>query len=265
MRELYETNAPSVDFYDIRIEASGVKGTPTEGDVEFYLKQARNIGGPVLELGVGTGRVALPLARAGFKVVGLDLSPHMLKIARSKLTPELRNRVRFVRGNMARFSLGQKFRLVLIPFRAFQHLKTPGEQRRCLECVRRHLSKGGRFIVDLFDPRLEFCLPKNHAAPKRRDEARNPATGRKVSISVKNRRNDPLAQMLSETWVHTERDGRGRVVRRTQEKLAIRWTYRWEMRYLLELTGFRVLASYGDFKGGPPRYGAEQVWVATPG
>ncbi|MBI2898567.1 MAG: class I SAM-dependent methyltransferase [Planctomycetes bacterium] len=255
MRTLYQKGGPAVDLYDVRIR--GGPGSPVEGDVDFFLRHARRTGGPVLELGVGTGRVAVPLARAGFEVVGLDLSPHMLAAARRKAVPGLT----LVRGNMARFDLGRKFRLILIPFRAFQHLKTPREQRSCLECVRRHLAPCGRFIVDLFDPRLEFCLPERHRARMTRGRVRHPETGNSIRIHVEDRRNDPHTQTFSERWIHEERDAAGRVVRRWKDDLSLRWTYRFEMEYLLRLSGLEPIACYGDFRGSRPRYGAEQIWV----
>jgi SAM-dependent methyltransferase len=258
MRKHYISGGPAVELYDTRQMGTGV----IRGDVEFYRRLARRTGGPILELGCGTGRVALPLARDGHEVVGLDLSMPMLRIARSKIEPGLR--IRFVRGDMARFRLRRKFRLILIPFRAFQHLLTEREQRSCLRRVRSHLAPGGRFILHLFDPLLEYCLPEPHPSRADRSRTRNPATGRDVEIRIRNRRNDPFAQRFSEEWIFIERDARGRARRVDRDVLSLRWTYRWEMRYLLELTGFRIEACTGDFFGGAPRYGSEQIWIATP-
>ncbi|MFA5141268.1 MAG: class I SAM-dependent methyltransferase [Elusimicrobiota bacterium] len=244
MKELYETDSLSVRLYDMSVP---------EDDVDFYLRQARRTGGPVLELGAGTGRVAIRIAKAGFRVTGLDLSPYMLEAARVKPGAGL---VRWVRGDMTRFDLKRKFRLILIPFRAFQHLLTPEAQRACLSCVRRHLAKGGRFVVDLFDPRLDFCFPG--AGHVFRAKLRHPKTGRVFHMRTADRRNDPLTQTFTERFIFEESGGR-----RHSELLRLRWTYRYEMRYLLELCGFKVLACYGDFKGGGPRYGKEQIWVAS--
>jgi len=78
---------------------------------------------------------------------------------------------------------------------------------------------------------------------------------------VLDRRTDPLTQTFSERW-HWNISHNGSAVQTYDDELRLRWTYRYEMRYLLELTGFEVRAEYSDFKGAPPRYGAEQVWVA---
>jgi SAM-dependent methyltransferase len=251
---------PSVDYYDLRQQDG--PGTPIEGDVAFYRRQAKRARGPILELGCGTGRVTFPLADAGLDVTGLDASRAMLRVARRKLRATPRPKVRLVRGDMRRFTLRRRFALVIIPFRAFQALLTVRDQRACLACIRRHLRPGGRLIIDLFDPRLEYCLPDAPAFPMTRPEGHDQTTGEDVAVTVVDRRNDPLTQTFVETWRWTISRA-GRVVRQADEALHMRWTYRHEMRHLFELTGFRVVAEYGDFKGGGPRYGAEQVWVVS--
>jgi ubiquinone/menaquinone biosynthesis C-methylase UbiE len=254
----YQDGGPSVEFYDVR--ETGGPGTLLEGDVAFYLAQARETGGPILDLACGTGRVAFPLARAGLDVTGLDRAAAMLKIARAKLRATPVRNLRFVRGNMARFTLPKRFALVVIAYRAFQHLLTIEDQRSCLLHVRKHLRRKGRLVVHLFDPRLEFCLPTNTDAIAKRATVRDPATGQIVTVEVSDRKNDPVTQTFSETWRWTV-SRNASVVRTYADVLRLRWTYRYEMRYLFELTGFRVISEHSDFKGSPPRYGAEQVWV----
>jgi SAM-dependent methyltransferase len=257
--EHYQDGGPSVDYYDVR--ETGGPGTLLDGDVEFYLKHARQAGGPVLDLACGTGRVAFPLAAAGFDVTGLDSAPGMLAIARAKRrTAGLKN-IRFVRGNMARFDLRRRFGFVFIAYRAFQHLLTPKEQRSSLMCIRSHMRKGGRLVAHLFDPRLEFCVPDSPAMNSRRPTAHDPSTGHDVALEVLDRRTDPLTQTFSERWHWTVLQD-GALLTSFDDELRLRWTYRQEMRYLLELTGFEPRAEYADFKGSAPRYGAEQVWVA---
>src|SRR5262245_43617264 len=94
-------------------------------DVAFYVNAAKAYGGPVLELGCGSGRVTQAIAQAGFRVTGLDLSAKMLARAEEKvsaLPAEVRSRVSLTLGNMTNFELDTKFPLVIIPFRPFQHL-----------------------------------------------------------------------------------------------------------------------------------------------
>jgi hypothetical protein len=132
---------------------------------------------------------------------------------------------------MARFDLGGSFGLAIIAYRAFQHLLTPKEQRSCLQRVHRHLRRRGRL------------------------------TQQAVHVEVKDRRTGPVSQSFSETWRWTVTRN-GSIVQTYEDVLRLRGTYRYEMRYLLELTGFQVRAECSDFKGSPPRYGAERVWVA---
>ena len=135
------------EYYDFNPICAGRK------DVDFYVDLARAAGGPILELGCGTGRILLPIARAGCRIVGLDLAELMLAKCREKLAREpreVRERVRLVPASMADFDLGETFRLVTTPFRSFQHLRSVDEQLACLRAAHRHLVPGGRLVLDLF-------------------------------------------------------------------------------------------------------------------
>ncbi len=117
------------DLYDFVVEYQ------TRPDVSFFVDLARQARGPVLELGCGTGRVLIPAARAGVEITGVDLSPQMLAVCDRKLQDEsqpVRSRVRLVESDMQRFELSQKFALVTIPFRPFQHLIEVDDQLACL-------------------------------------------------------------------------------------------------------------------------------------
>jgi SAM-dependent methyltransferase len=130
--------------------------TGIPGDVEFYLGLARKAAGPVLELGCGTGRVTIEIARAGIPIVGLDCEPNMIAAARRK-SEGLANPF-WVLGDMSDFALTRTFELVLIPYRSFQHLATDAKQRRALGCIRRHLRPGGRLAFDLTNPLIFASL-----------------------------------------------------------------------------------------------------------
>src|SRR5450631_181250 len=130
----------------------GVVRDPS-GDVAFYVEQARESGGPVLELGCGTGRILIPTAQCGLSCVGLDASSEMLAVLRDKNPPK---NVELVNGRMETFDLGdRRFQLVTAPFRAMQHLLDVEAQLETLENVRRHLASGGAFVFDVFDPKLD--------------------------------------------------------------------------------------------------------------
>lgn len=262
----YDRPGLNVDLYAQRTAASA-KGA-IDGDAAFYVAQARQVGGPVLELACGTGRVLLPLATAGFEAVGVDLSEAMLADAAQTLAlcpADVRARVSLHHGDMRTFDLGRQFRLVVIAFRSFQMLLTPEDEQQCLNQVRKHLLAGGRLVIDVFDPWLDALLPGEAGpphAPRTESGGRHPETGNTVRVDVFRRFNDTVNQVFEEEWRFTEVDDMGRTVRTDEETLKMRWIYRWEMRYLLERHGFRVLAEYSDYEGSPPAYGKEQIWVA---
>jgi len=241
-----------------------VTSVATEGDTHFYCDCARRFGGDVLELGVGTGRVAIALAEAGYTVTGLDLSPAMLDRARQKiagLPPSVAGRLTFVQGDMSAFDLGRTFPLILVPFRAFQHLIEPAVQRRALTCMHRHLAPGGHLVIDLFDPRLEFCLPDAPPLEGPR-EVSDPTSGHRIRRTIVARTNDPGQQLISERVRLEVLDNVGRVVATEETSMALRWTLRQEMAWLLELCGFEPVEQWSDFHGAAPAYGKEQLWVA---
>jgi SAM-dependent methyltransferase len=238
-------------------------GGPIAGDVAFYLDCAQRFGGPILELAAGTGRVLIPLAKAGHEVVGLDLSGAMLQVARAKAQrdSEAAGRIQLAEGDMRDFSLGRQFSLALIPARAFQHVIEPEDQRRTLRCVHTHLKPGGHLIVDLFDPNFELLSVPAEGMPVH--SALNPVSGNLLRRAVVTRHNEPYRQVLCETLRLEEVDGSGQVVAREEASWALRWSLRQEMAYLFELCGFDIVEQFSDFNRSPPAYGREQVWVVS--
>lgn len=246
-------------FYDI-------SSTWLEGEEDFYRNEALKAGSPVLELGCGTGRITLPIACAGVEIAGLDFSNDMLKIARekaSRLDNESRDRIRLVQGDMRSFNLNKKFRLIIIPFRAFLHLMTGEEQRQALQCVHRHLEDDGKLIFNIFDPKLEFIV--SHLGPAgscqvKMGEFSHPDSGNRV-IMWSVREFYPESQTLKEERIFEEINEEGRAISRIHGPFKLRWIYRFEMEYLLELCRFKVESLFGGFRGEPFKYGGEQVWV----
>jgi SAM-dependent methyltransferase len=120
-------------------------------DVSFYVEEATRADGRVLELGVGTGRIAVPIAAAGVPVVGVDLSAGMLEVARERA--ELAGvELDLRQGDMREPPVDGPFSLVLIPFRSLLHMETDADRRTVLRAVARLLEPGGRFVFDVFTP-----------------------------------------------------------------------------------------------------------------
>lgn len=233
------------------------------GDIAFYLDCAERYGGPILELGAGTGRIAWALAEAGYEVVGLDRSKGMLDAARQKAdayAAAAGQRLRLVEADITSFDLDQTFSLALMPFSTFQHLARPDQQRACLTCIHRHLAGDGRLVLDVFDPILEACVP-GAATPNPDREAVDPESGHTLRRRSVARTNDPLNQTFVETFRLERIDRSGRLVAREDATHHLRWATRQEMAYLFELAGFEVEAEFSDFEGSAPAYGKRQIWI----
>jgi ubiquinone/menaquinone biosynthesis C-methylase UbiE len=236
------------------------------GDASFHLDLARRAGGEVLEVGVGTGRVALQLAEAGMQVTGLDVSPDMLAIAGEKAANAgLADRVRFERADMRAFDLAtREFGLAIVPFRAFQMLLTPEDQFAALAAARRHLRRGGILALHLFDPDLRFLLP-GASGPIERQVGVDRDTGRPVEAVLEGAVFDHVNQVRRDLWRYRAFAPDGTVAEEEVLELSLRWIFRWEMRHLLALAGFSVEAEFSDFAGAAPAYGKEQIWIARRG
>ena len=120
-------------------------------DVDFYVAQARKAGGPVVELGVGTGRIAVPIAKAGVRVIGIDDSESMLALCRTRAEEAgVSDLVELRLGDLRRPPVLERVRLVTCPFRALLHLSSDGERLEALRAVYLLLEPGGRFAFDVF-------------------------------------------------------------------------------------------------------------------
>lgn len=261
-RAFYEAGSLHTDIYDA-LATSLLAGAQIGDDVSFYRTLAAETGGPILDVGCGTGRVALALASDGHEVVGVDLSAPMLRLAernRTALPADVAARLTLRQADMLTLDLGREFALVLAPSRVFQFALTADAQRQALALLRSYLRSEGRLVLDLFDPRLDLVVPGDEANP-RGGEVVHPTTGNRVRWEVARRMPDPARQLIVEDWEFAEIDSLGEVLRTDTERLTLRWSLRSEMHLLFELTGLEVLAEYGDFAGGPPAYGREQVWV----
>jgi ubiquinone/menaquinone biosynthesis C-methylase UbiE len=225
--------------------------TPS-GDADFYRDLARESGGPVLELGCGTGRVLLPIAREGIECVGLDASPEMLSIFRDKAPPP---NLTLVEGRMQSFDLGaRRFALITCPFRAFSHLLDVADQLEALARIRHHLAPGGAFAFDLFDPRFDRL-----AAPFEEETLR--ATFQHEGHEVRrwdSSTRDHTRQILT---VHFRFEGGPPEMTGTAD-LQLRWFNRYELEHLLHRAGFTDVTFYGHFDRRPWAAFGETIVVA---
>jgi SAM-dependent methyltransferase len=235
-------------------------------DVAFYVGLARQAPTPVLELACGTGRVLLPSARAGARMVGLDISGGMLDVCRAALAhepPAVQERVTLHQGDMRHFDLGCTFALITIPFRGFQHLLTVAEQQEALARVRRHLAPGGRLVFDLFNPSLPFLADERWLREPLTEPAVQLPDGRTLVRSYRVAARDYHAQTQDVELVHviTWPDGR---VEQAPGRFIVRYLFRYEAEHLLVREGFTIDALYSDFDCSPygASYPGELIFVA---
>jgi SAM-dependent methyltransferase len=230
-------------------------------DVAFYVALARECGGAMLEYGIGNGRIAIPAAREGIDVVGVDHSREMLSDLKRRLArepAEVRRRVRAVRGDMRRAHLDRRFPLVAATFNTALHLYTRPDVEAFLARVREHLSPAGRFVVDLSVP-SPADLARDPSRPFHVPRFRHPTTG----TVVRNRERfdyDPVRQVLFVAMEFEPVDGRAAA---WMTPLAHRQFFPREWEALLHYNGFDVLRVEGDFTGGPLTKDSDvMVWHA---
>lgn len=123
-----------------------------DGDAAYYLQWARRQGDPVLELGAGTGRISIGLARAGHLVTALDASEDMLSVLRTRLSEEsseTSKRITAVQADMRDFDLGQQFPLIIMPLYTLAHINGPADRARTFDCIARHLAPCGALALDV--------------------------------------------------------------------------------------------------------------------
>ncbi|MCC7106051.1 MAG: class I SAM-dependent methyltransferase [Chloroflexi bacterium] len=225
---------------------------PFEADLPLYLELAAALGGRVLELACGSGRVLMPLARAGHETVGLDASPHMLALAREKLAaagPAVERRARLVQGDMRCFDLGEQFDFALVAVKSFAYLQTRVDQQRALAAIARHLRPGGVLALDLMHPSLDWL-------------SQPPGSLRQDLVQVVPELGTTVAR--TETTISTDLANQVRFIRSAYDLIGdsgavtrrlvewpYRYVYRFEAELLLERAGFELEAVYGGYQREP--------------
>ncbi len=211
-------------------------------DVAFYVGLAEEAGGPVVELGVGTGRIAVPVAQAGVDVIGVDSSAGMLEVCR-RLAREagVAGRIDLRLGHLEDPPVRERVRLVTSPFRAYLHLRDDAARLRALAAARELLVAGGRLIFDVFQPRQDD-IDDTHGRwierePGIFERADWDAVGRTLNLSV---RGPTGAATMQLAWISEP-----------------------EWHDVLVRAGFRVERVYGWFDYRPYRGGEDMVFVCA--
>ena len=218
-------------------------------DLPLYEQLAQRCDGPILELGVGTGRVALSLAQAGYEVWGIDTSAAMLERARGKAKPDLASLLHLEEADMRDFALDKKFALVFAGFGGFDHLLNADDQARCLRRVRDHLVSGGLFVCDL-RPVLHNSWELGDSVPIFHDWTRELPDHGVTVMKTHSARADAARQYQCHTNIYDcfSEDGQ---VRRIVDEVDLRFTTRYEMEGLLRDAELELDQVYGDYDLAP--------------
>ena len=231
------------EWYDIFYAAAD------PGDIDFYHGLCQASGGPVLEFGVGTGRIALPLAQQGMEIVGIDLFEPMLRVAHQNAldVAPLDGSLRLIQADMRDFDLKRQFPVVTIPARTLLLATTEAEQIDTLCCAAKHLALDGTMAFNLFypdpemladDPDEEFLL----------EVVDKPDGGRYV-LTAKNRF-DLETQLNHGVQIAEELDPKGEILRRQELEVVVRFLYPEQIIALCDRVGLEVIEMWGDFEGG---------------
>ena len=210
-------------------------------DVAFYLEEARKSGGPVVELGVGTGRIAVPIAADGIRVIGIDSSRAMLEVCARRAAlagVELHLRV----GDLRQPPVVERVPLVICPFRSLLHMHTDEDRLNVLGAVHELLVPGGRFVFDVFAPDAADIAQTHDRWLEREsgifEHAVWDQSARTLTLSVRDENREAT--------------------------MALAWLSPGEWRGLLERAGFEIEACYGWFDRSPYAGREDTIWVATP-
>jgi SAM-dependent methyltransferase len=217
-------------------------------DLGFYLGVAKEAGGPVLDVGCGTGRVLLRALEVGLDLDGLDDSAEML--ARLRQSAKARGLApRVIQADMRVFQMPRRYAGIMIPFNAFAHNLTADDQIATLRHCHEHLVPGGRLVFDVFSA-TPAMLATPIAEPVLELETPHPETGLPVRL-YDGRRLDISTQTQHSQIAIEELDARGQIVRTHRFAAVVRWIYPSEMELLLRLAGFDRWEVTGGFDGRP--------------
>ena len=217
-------------------------------DVPFYLELAKKSRGPVLELGCGTGRILLPIARAGITIHGLDNSAAMLKVLKARVAAEplqVRKLIHLHKGDMRRFRLGRKFRLVLMPFRPLQHMHTVPDQIAALRTAAAHVDRRGIFAFDVFYPDYEKIFSAIGQEIAEFEWPSPGAPGKTVRRFFRKESVDKIHQTIEFTFLYRTFDGT-HLLHEESERFSLSYFTYPHLQALFVSAGLEPVAEYGS-------------------
>lgn len=247
---------PAMDYERVaRLYDSYVQ---TDMDVPFFLREAKKAVGAVLELTAGTGRVSIPLLRAGIDLTCVDSSPAMLDVLRDKLrTEDLSAEV--IQADLCELSLNRRFDLIFVPFHSFAEITDPAQQRQALSRIHDHLSDEGRFICTLHNPPVRL-----QSVNGRRRELGNLPLPDGNMLALSSLENyDPVSKSVTGTQFYDIRRWDGSLLTSMTVDLHFCLHSHYDFQSLAEAAGFVPVHLYGDYSYGPfePQTSPFMIWV----
>lgn len=213
-------------------------------DIPFFIRQAKKYGDPILEIAVGTGRIAIPLAEEGFQISGIDVMDSMLEVGINKAAHHNVS-VEFIKADCQMFNLKKKFKLIIFPANSLTHLHTTEAVKKCFLQIQQHLAPGGRFILTFFNPDLSIlCRDSSKLYPI----AEYHTSDEKgfVEVSEKNIYNR-ATQINRIEWFYKFKDKKHNF----SVENNMRIFFPQELDALLKFCGFTIENKYGDYKEKP--------------
>jgi SAM-dependent methyltransferase len=232
-------------------------------DIPFFLDYAAEVNGDILELACGTGRITIPLAKAGFNVWGVDLSESMIQSAKDKrgqFPEEITNRIHLVKEDMTTFQINKKFPLILAPIRSLGILLEEKIQDACLKNIQKHLKDDGIFIFTLMKP-IENIEENWVCMEEKLDwETIDPGSGKRIRRYLKRKAIDQKNQVIyvDQIFYIYSQDG---FEERIVEEASMRYSYDHQVEELLGINGFKIIEKMGYYDKRPINDGTELIYV----
>ena len=243
----------AVEYTDPAIyDAENAENPYFDIDSQFYLTLAKQVGGPTLELGCGTGRITISLATAGIEITGLDIVPEMLEYARQKAEGLP---IRWVEGDVRSFQLDQQFSLICATGGVFNMLLTRSDQEAMLAQIKKHLTPEGIFAIDVVVPQSDWMIDNKE---EELWDTYDTEDGRTIQLSG-TEHYDPIRQIKREVISRRWQTADGKSVTKSST-FDFRYIFPQEMEMLLYYNGFSIQHRYEDGKFEPPDMDTQSIF-----
>ncbi len=212
-------------------------------DLPFYLKWLpKKQEAKILELCCGTGRLTIPIAQAGYRICGVDITPSMLEKAREKATAA-NLAIEFIEADIRELDLPEKYDCIFIPFNSIHHLYQTNDLLKAFQLVKRHLKPGGQFLFDCFNPNIQYIVEGEKQemliAEYTTEDGRN--------VQIKQQMRYETASQINRIEWHYFINGTFDSV----QKLDMRMYFPQELDAYLSFCGFDIIHKFGSFEEAP--------------